>query len=94
MSGYLSRSVFPVLPFVIAADVVPMQQMMSWSVIALSQVGLKNVHGFYATRALLGLLEGYVSIYPFGEPIYRQEMSFTSTVVSSPTLFCEPTSFG
>ncbi|KAJ9108708.1 hypothetical protein QFC21_000028 [Naganishia friedmannii] len=33
-------------------------QMMSWSVIALSQVGLKNVHGFYATRALLGLLEG------------------------------------
>jgi hypothetical protein len=71
-----------------------MQQMMSWSVIALSQVGLKNVHGFYATRALLGLLEGYVSIYPFGEPIYRQEMSFTSTVVSSPTLFCEPTSFG
>ncbi|KAJ9125072.1 hypothetical protein QFC22_000025 [Naganishia vaughanmartiniae] len=33
-------------------------QMMSWSVVALSQVGLKNVHGFYATRALLGLLEG------------------------------------
>ncbi|KAJ9104743.1 hypothetical protein QFC19_003884 [Naganishia cerealis] len=33
-------------------------QMMSWSVIAISQVGLKNVHGFYATRALLGLLEG------------------------------------
>lgn len=35
--------------------------MMSWSVIALSQVGLKGKAGFYVTRALLGLLEGYVA---------------------------------
>lgn len=35
-------------------------KMMAWSLVAISQVGLKNVHGFYATRALLGLLEGYV----------------------------------
>ena len=32
--------------------------MMSWSLVAISQVGLKNRVGFYTTRALLGLLEG------------------------------------
>jgi hypothetical protein len=34
--------------------------MMSWSAIALSQVGLQGKTGFYVTRSLLGLLEGYV----------------------------------
>lgn len=60
MSGYLSRLVHTVPHLVAIADIFLLGQMMSWSVIALSQVGLKNVHGFYATRALLGLLEGYV----------------------------------
>ncbi|CDK26502.1 unnamed protein product [Kuraishia capsulata CBS 1993] len=33
-------------------------QMMLWSVVAMSQAALKGNQGFYATRALLGLLEG------------------------------------
>ncbi|GMF62473.1 unnamed protein product [[Candida] boidinii] len=42
----------------LGADVWIPIQMMSWSIVALAQVGLKNKHGFYACRALLGLLEG------------------------------------
>jgi hypothetical protein len=33
-------------------------QMMSWSAVAIGQVGLTGKSSFYATRALLGLIEG------------------------------------
>lgn len=33
-------------------------QMVSWSIVAISQCKIVDVHGFYATRAFLGLLEG------------------------------------
>lgn len=36
---------------------IPMQMCM-WSAVTISQAGLKNVQGFYATRALLGLFQG------------------------------------
>lgn len=40
--------------------------MMAWSAIAIGQCGLKNKAQFYATRALLGLWEGYVfEVYNF-----------------------------
>ncbi|OWB62574.1 hypothetical protein B5S29_g3508 [[Candida] boidinii] len=42
----------------LGADVWIPIQMMGWSIVALAQVGLKNKHGFYACRALLGFLEG------------------------------------
>lgn len=32
--------------------------MMSWSAVAICQAAIKNKSGFYATRALLGLIEG------------------------------------
>ncbi|KAJ9096219.1 hypothetical protein QFC20_006463 [Naganishia adeliensis] len=47
--------------------IVTFRKMMAWSLVAISQVGLKNVHGFYATRALLGLLEGHVESTMFQE---------------------------
>lgn len=33
-------------------------QMVSWSVVAMAQAGMKNKTGFYVTRALIGILEG------------------------------------
>lgn len=33
-------------------------QMMTWSIVAICQVALNGKSSFYATRALLGLLEG------------------------------------
>lgn len=42
----------------IGADVWIPMQMILWSVVSMSQFAIKDVHGFYATRALLGALQG------------------------------------
>lgn len=42
----------------IGADVWIPAQMTLWSIVSMCQVAMTNVHGFYATRALLGLLQG------------------------------------
>lgn len=42
----------------LGADVWIPTQMCLWSAVTMSQFGLKNVHRFYATRALLGLFQG------------------------------------
>ncbi|ODV80732.1 putative permease [Suhomyces tanzawaensis NRRL Y-17324] len=42
----------------IGADVWIPMQMVLWSVVTMSQGALKDVHGFYATRAFLGALQG------------------------------------
>lgn len=42
----------------IGADIWIPTQMVLWSIVAMSQAAITDKHGFYATRALIGLLEG------------------------------------
>lgn len=42
----------------LGADVWIPTQIVIWSAVSMSQMGIHNVHGFYATRALIGLFQG------------------------------------
>ncbi|CUM67410.1 uncharacterized protein PRCAT00005104001 [Priceomyces carsonii] len=80
----------------IGADVWIPTQMMLWSIVAMCQAAITGKHGFYATRALIGLLEGgficdtclWIS-YFFTSTEYTNRMSFfyasnqTTTIISS-----------
>lgn len=80
----------------IGADIWIPTQMVLWSIVAMSQAAITEKHGFYATRALIGLLEGgficdtclWVS-YFFTSKEYTNRMSFfyasnqITTIISS-----------
>lgn len=79
---------------------VPMQ-MVAWSVVAMSQAAMKSKASFYATRALIGLLEGgfiadlvlWLSyFYKSGELTVR--LSFFWTTLSMTTIITSILAFG
>ncbi|OWB74318.1 hypothetical protein B5S31_g4107 [[Candida] boidinii] len=85
----------------LGADVWVPFQMMGWSIVALAQVGLKNKHGFYACRALLGLLEGgfipdlilWMSYFYTGSEL-AVRLSFFWTTLSLTQIFTSLLAFG
>ncbi|OWB81846.1 hypothetical protein B5S33_g466 [[Candida] boidinii] len=85
----------------LGADVWIPIQMMSWSIVALAQVGLKDKHGFYACRALLGFLEGgfipdlvlWLSYFYTGSEL-AVRLSFFWTTLSLTQIFTSLLAFG
>ncbi|OWB79780.1 hypothetical protein B5S32_g4016 [[Candida] boidinii] len=85
----------------LGADVWIPIQMMCWSIVALAQVGLKDKHGFYACRALLGFLEGgfipdlilWMSYFYTGSEL-AVRLSFFWTTLSLTQIFTSLLAFG